>query len=624
MKWNKTDLEGVALVAHLGVPEVTLLLVQPRHGLQIVVEHNVGGVPGLLHRLSVRRPRDTLRLAQEGLCGALHSAQRGLLVEDTVRETAPVRAHLVGELLVLRAPGPDGPRVCEPLVVEDKGQLAGVVVPRDHVKETLHVVLKVVHVDRGLPTVRVEVTQQRTPRAREEPVTEHVPQHAALREDAGPTSGGGVGGDDLLDVRGVEEVTEDHRDVLVRGRVRRCKVGDEGDHGEEDGPLVLVGAKDHGHVREPTVGGLVQGRGGKLLLVDGGPPREERKQQGQGALGRVFRKGSRGQEDRGEGLLEGKSTQALQLRRGAVAAHLLGEDVTPGGGVAPRHPRDVGAREGGLRDRPGVEPVRVGHRQLGQHRATPRALPEDGDLGRVTAEVGDVLLNPLQSLPLVQKTPVAGCALLVAQTVEGEEAQGANAVVDADHNHILLLGEMLPVVPSKLHRVPNNEGPPIDPEHHGQFVARLRPPRAEHVEVQTVFLAEVEATNADLRAPPGGEVRLPRTRPGLRVDGPCEAVLPRGVIGEGDVPEDVHPLKQVRHAPHLARARVSLRTPEVAQVNEVEVRLLRIGQRLLSRPGNVENTGCPGEARQCQGTSPQHHNNKTPQSTTGSKKVQKL
>jgi len=78
-----------------------------------------------------------------------------------------------------------------------------------------------------------------------------------------------------------------------------------------------------------------------------------------------------------------------------------------------------------LQDCPAEQPLRAGHGE--QHADAHRTgrLTEDGDVGGVAAERGDVLLHPLQGGDLVEQTQV-GVAVAVAEV---EEALGTETIV---------------------------------------------------------------------------------------------------------------------------------------------------------------------------------------------------
>ena len=68
------------------------------------------------------------------------------------------------------------------------------------------------------------------------------------------------------------------------------------------------------------------------------------------------------------------------------------------------------------------------------------ALSEYHHVIRITAKLGDVLLNPLHGLDLVQSTPVAGCVLGILGREFGmcKESERAYAVVERYQNYVLI------------------------------------------------------------------------------------------------------------------------------------------------------------------------------------------
>eukprot|EP00756_Hemistasia_phaeocysticola_P019254 Hpha_TRINITY_DN15648_c1_g10::TRINITY_DN15648_c1_g10_i1::g.99730::m.99730 len=328
-----------ALVSDLGVPKVALLLEQVAAGVQLFVPHHVRRVASPALRLGVPGEGDALRLTEDVLLLAINVVHRrgGVRVP---REACPVGAHLDGELLVLLTPGAGGPGVREPRVVEDKGKLTTVVVPRDEGQEALHLVLKVVHVHRRLAPRRVQGPQEAPPGAREQPVTQDVCSDTRCTERVVTPSGEGVLCEDLVNIRLVEEVPQGLGESGVRQGVKHSAVEHQRDHGEEDRTLVLVGPEHHGHIGDLPTLGLVNGGRGEGGTVDGGPPWHQGQETGPGPL-RCAR-GELLEEERGECRLEGEAAEAVNLRgAGGVTAHTVCPRLSESRGVLPRGPRDV-------------------------------------------------------------------------------------------------------------------------------------------------------------------------------------------------------------------------------------------------------------------------------------------
>src|SRR4029077_6928901 len=108
---------------------------------------------------------------------------------------------------------------------------------------------------------------------------------------------------------------------------------------------------------------------------------------------------------------------------------------------------------------------------------------EQGHVARIAAEAADVALHPAQRGLLVHQAVVAGRAAPAAgQRRVGQEAEGAEPVVDGDHYD---------AVPDKFGRVvvvafTGTQRAAVHPDHHGQ-VSCLVGGGGEHVQVQAVL-----------------------------------------------------------------------------------------------------------------------------------------
>ena len=65
-------------------------------------------------------------------------------------------------------------------------------------------------------------------------------------------------------------------------------------------------------------------------------------------------------------------------------------------------------------------------------------LAHDGNLGRVAAEGGDVVPDPLQRQHAVEHTGHAGLGILLVEGAQMQRAEDIQPVVDAHHDEILL------------------------------------------------------------------------------------------------------------------------------------------------------------------------------------------
>ena len=117
------------------------------------------------------------------------------------------------------------------------------------------------------------------------------------------------------------------------------------------------------------------------------------------------------------------------------------------------------------------------------------ALAEDHHVVRIAAELGDVLLDPLQALDHVQDTVVAGHAVRAfgRQLGMGQEAEDAEAVVDG-HEHHAVVGELL-TVELGLGAPAFAVAAAMNPVRDREFLAGLAGGRRPDVQVQAVFTA---------------------------------------------------------------------------------------------------------------------------------------
>ena len=115
-----------------------------------------------------------------------------------------------------------------------------------------------------------------------------------------------------------------------------------------------------------------------------------------------------------------------------------------------------------------------------------RRFAEDRDAVGIAAERGNVVLHPLQARDLIQQPVVAGMpALFARQLGMSQEAESAQPVGDAHQNHALLR-EILSVV--QRHRsAADSEPSAVDPDHHGQLLARRLGGRPD-VQVEAILV----------------------------------------------------------------------------------------------------------------------------------------
>lgn len=239
-----------------------------------------------------------------------------------------------------------------------------------------------------------------------------------------------------------------------------------------------------------------------------------------------------------EEVLHGELTQ-LGDAGDVVLAH-VGFTVGNGG----RHV-DVGSGQTGEQGVVGVADTRLGDSTVevaGEERAVDgvvdlgrtEGLTSDGHTVRVTTEVGDVLLDPLENLQLIQDTIVArsvvagGSKTLSVELGEGEVAEGIVTAVEGDEDNILH-GHTTTVPPGIITGlvgtlVPNND----------RELGVGRGSIGPEVQAEAV-LADISLVVAGTRRAERGGVQC--LVPGLTGLGRLPAVLVASVGSEGDTQE---------------------------------------------------------------------------------------
>src|SRR5215510_12189685 len=102
----------------------------------------------------------------------------------------------------------------------------------------------------------------------------------------------------------------------------------------------------------------------------------------------------------------------------------------------------------------------------------------------VTAECGDVLLDPLERAHVVEHADVARIGPLAAEVREIQITEDVQAMVDRDRDDVVLARELMPRVDRVAAR-PAREPAAVEPDHHrATSTARLRCP---DVEDETIF-----------------------------------------------------------------------------------------------------------------------------------------
>ena len=263
-----------------------------------------------------------------------------------------------------------------------------------------------------------------------------------------------------VDVHDVGRIAVGGDDLVLHGPAQPVERG----VGGKEAGLPAVAAGDVGNL-ELAPGGEGGGRAlGQDLAV------EDRRHLA-GRLGKLF------------GAECAKLLQGLGSGRGdAQAGGVVDADLFGGG-----HRLAGDAAEAGFRDRPGEQALGLGRRHEVVDQDAAGALAEGGDIGRVAAEGRDIGLDPVQGGQVVHH-PVVGQragGLFGVERRVGEEAQGAQAIVDRDQHHAAL-GEVGSVI-DRQGPGAAGEGAAVDPDHHGPFLAGLEVGGRPDVEGEAVL-----------------------------------------------------------------------------------------------------------------------------------------
>lgn len=310
----------------------------------------------------------------------------------------------------------------------------------------------------------------------------------------------------------------------LRRRVRTTGI-------DEAGALVHVRADDQIHRRGGPGGDRVDRRRGQHAAVEARPEG-----------GRRVRVAGRAPLDQallgGDHLLPRQSEQPRRIVRQAQEREQLGGDALA---EVPRaHPLRVAA----LQHRPLEEPGGSGRgeQRRDEHRA--RGLTGEGHPRRVTAERGDARAHPAERADHVEQREVRGVGVLGAeQVLEGQEAEGAEAVIHRDDDHPARGGEAR-AVGQRLRVRSDDVQAAVHPDEDGQVAGGgVRRP---DVQVQGVPLGDGRVGER-LRGDRPARGRGAHARPALRRDAGPEALRD---LQEGHAEEGVH--RAVRRLEHPA------------------------------------------------------------------------
>ena len=131
----------------------------------------------------------------------------------------------------------------------------------------------------------------------------------------------------------------------------------------------------------------------------------------------------------------------------------------------------------------------TGQRTLadGAHTTGSGTLSEDGHIVGITAKLGDVSLDPLQRLDLIQDTVVAGHTVrtLSRELAIRHETEDAQTIIDGDEHHILR--SPLLAVELRLSAPALTIAATVNPQSHRQFLVRLTSCLRVDIQIETVL-----------------------------------------------------------------------------------------------------------------------------------------
>ena len=95
------------------------------------------------------------------------------------------------------------------------------------------------------------------------------------------------------------------------------------------------------------------------------------------------------------------------------------------------------------------------------------ALPEDGDIGRITAETGDIVTDPFEGLDDVQHSEIAGMLIFPSESGKVEETERVEAMVEGDDDDTVVTGKVGSVIGDEFLAGAGGETAAVEPDHHG-------------------------------------------------------------------------------------------------------------------------------------------------------------
>ena len=127
--------------------------------------------------------------------------------------------------------------------------------------------------------------------------------------------------------------------------------------------------------------------------------------------------------------------------------------------------------------------------QQGRYLATATALAEDGDVTCVTAEVSDILFNPLKSGHQVEQAHIARSRIFLTESGEIQKSKYIQAVVERNHYYVALAGQVGAIVTGQFLTATGRITATVQPNHDGALLAILDA-RGPDVHAQAILTRE--------------------------------------------------------------------------------------------------------------------------------------
>ena len=152
-------------------------------------------------------------------------------------------------------------------------------------------------------------------------------------------------------------------------------------------------------------------------------------------------------------------------------------------GILRRHQvEDRAALHDGLME----EALRRRHRHHGAYLASASALSENGHIGGVSAEIGDIVTDPLQGFHDVQHAHVATAGVFRAICAQIQIPQGIEPVIQRNHDDPVVTSQVGPVITDQFLGRSLAETASVQPDHDRELAPRLDA-GCPHIHPETVF-----------------------------------------------------------------------------------------------------------------------------------------